>query len=118
MKPYLASIINAIVLVLLGLWGYLGSQDPSLTALIPVAAGVVLLLLNSGLRRESRTVAHIAVVLTFLILLALIKPLAGAIERSDTAAMVRVLLMMASSILALVFFIRSFLDARAKRRKH
>lgn len=116
MKPYQASLLNAIILVAFGLWGYFASEDPSLTALIPVAVGVVLLLLGPGLRRQNRTIAHIVVVLTLLILLALIKPLSGSFERSDTPAMVRVLVMMATSALAMVYFIKSFVDARRERK--
>jgi hypothetical protein len=115
MKPYLASVVNAIVLVLFGLWGYFGSDDPSLTALIPVAAGIILLLLSPGLRKENRTVAHISVIFTFLVLVALFKPLTGAIERSDSFAVIRVLIMIASTLMALVVFVKSFLDARARR---
>jgi hypothetical protein len=47
MKAHTASLINAVILVLFGLWGYFGSENPSFTALIPVAVGVVLLVLNA-----------------------------------------------------------------------
>ncbi|MGW8314404.1 MAG: hypothetical protein ACWGNV_02300 [Bacteroidales bacterium] len=114
MKPFQASILHAIILVAFGLWGYFGPEDPSLTALIPVATGVVLLLLNRGLRKQNRTIAHIVVILTFLILIALIKPLTGSIQRSDTSGLMRVLVMMAASALAMVYFIKSFVDARRK----
>ena len=115
MKPFQASIIHAIVLVAFGLWGYIASEDPSLTALIPLATGVVLLLLSPGLRKENRIIAHIVVILTFLILIALIMPLSGSIERSDTPGVVRVLVMMIASVMALAIFIKSFIDARRER---
>ena len=116
MKPFQASILHAIVLIALGLWGYFVSEDPSLTALIPVATGVVLLLLNPGLRKQNRTIAHIVVILTFLILIALIKPLSGSIERSDSSGVVRVLIMMIASVIAFATFIKSFIDARKERK--
>ncbi len=116
MKPYLASLINAILLVALGGWAYLSSEDPSPTALIPVVTGVILLGLNPGVRKENKIQAHIAVVLTLLILIGLIRPLTGAIDRGDTLAIVRVGIMLLSTVFAMIFFIKGFIDARRRRQ--
>ncbi len=116
MKPYLASLINAFVLILLGLWGYFGSETPSFTSLIPAFVGMILLLLNWGLRKDKSIIAHIVVMLTFLVLVALVKPLTGAIGRSDTNAIIRVSVMMASTLVAMIYFIKSFMDARANKK--
>jgi len=115
MKPFIASLINALFLIGLGMWGYLGSETPSVTALIPVFAGILLLLLNRGLKNENKTVAHGVVLLTLLVLIGLIKPLTGSIHRNDTVALIRVLVMMIFSIVAIVTFIKSFIDARKAR---
>jgi len=115
MKSYFASLINAFVLILLGLWGYFGSETPSFTALIPVVIGIILLLLNWGLRKENRVISHVVVLFTFLTLVALIKPLTGALGRNDTIAIIRVSVMIASTLFAFIYFIKSFLDARATR---
>jgi hypothetical protein len=116
MKPYLASLINAILLVALGGWAYLSSEDPSPTALIPVVTGIILLVLNPGVRKENKIQAHIAVVLTLLILIGLIRPLTGAIDRGDTLAIVRVGIMLLSTVFAMIFFIKGFIDARRRRQ--
>ena len=71
MKAHTASLINAVILVALGGWAYLSSDDPSMTALIPVAVGVLLLALNGGVKKENKVIAHIAVLLTLVILLGL-----------------------------------------------
>jgi len=115
MKPYLASLINAILLIILGLWGYFGSETPSVTALIPVFAGVILIFLNSGLKKENKIIAHIAVIITLLVLGGLVKPLLGAFGRDDTAAIIRVVIMILSTLVALISFIKSFIDARKNR---
>jgi uncharacterized membrane protein len=115
MKPYLASLINAILLIILGLWGYFGSETPSNTALIPVFAGIILVFLNSGLKKENKTIAHIAVIITLLVLGGLIKPLMGAFDRGDSMAIARVVIMMFSTLVALISFIKSFIDARKNR---
>jgi hypothetical protein len=115
MKPYLVNLINAIILVVLGSWGYLSSSHPSFTALIPVTAGIILIVITPWFKKGNRVIAHIAVVLTFLILLGLIKPLTGAIGRSDSAGIFRVVVMMLTSLIAMIIFIKSFIDARKSR---
>lgn len=86
-----------------------------MTALIPVIGGALLLLMTGGIRRENKVVAHVAVLLTLILLLGLFMPLKGAMERSDNMAVVRVALMLVSSIVALTAFIRSFIAARRRR---
>jgi hypothetical protein len=115
MKPFIFTITNAITLIFMGSWGYFGSDNPSLTSLIPVAAGIVLLILSGGVRKANRNVAHIAVILTLVLLIALIKPLSGSISRHDAPALVRILVMMLTCILAITFYVRSFIDARKQR---
>jgi len=115
MNAAVASLINAVALVGLGLWGYLGSETPSTTALIPVIIGVLLLLMNGGVKKENKVIAHIAVVLTLLILIGLIKPMMGAMDRGDTMATARVAIMILTTIMAMFYFIKSFRDARKAR---
>ncbi|MEM1259143.1 MAG: hypothetical protein AAGC45_09790 [Bacteroidota bacterium] len=117
MKAHSASLLNAILLIGLSAWGYFSSETPSMTALIPAIIGVILLACNSGVKNENKVIAHIAVVLTLIVLMGLIKPLTGALERDDSAAVARVVVMMISTVVALVFFIRSFIEARKKREK-
>ena len=112
MTPGNISLLNALLLVSIGAWGYFGSESPSPTALIPVGFGVVLLLLNPGVRKHNKAIAHIAVLLTLLILLGLAMPMKGAIERGDSLAIGRVAIMILSTVLAMVVFIKSFIDAR------
>ena len=111
-----ASLINAILLILLGGWAYLSSENPSVTALIPVGFGILLAILNPGVKKQEKIQSHIAVVLTLLILFGLMKPLTGAIDRGDGTAITRVVVMITSTLLAMVFFIKSFIDARKARQ--
>ena len=117
MKAYIASLQNAIILIAFGLWGYFGSDTPSFTSLIPVAIGFILLLLNPGVRKENKIIAHVAVVLTVLVLVGLAKPMAGAMGRSDIAAEFRVGFMILSTFVALGVFVKSFMDARKNIEK-
>jgi len=115
MKAHTASLINAILLIALSSWGYFSSETPSVTALIPTFIGVILLFLNNGVKKENKIIAHVAVTLTLVILLGLIKPLMGAIGRADNLAVTRVVIMIVSTILAMVYFVKSFIDARKNK---
>ncbi|MGD1844406.1 MAG: hypothetical protein ACFB10_03320 [Salibacteraceae bacterium] len=116
MKPYIASSINAVLLISMSSWGYLASATPSPTALIPAGIGVALLIMVPGVRKENKVIAHIAVVLTLVVLAGLVMPLKGAIGRGSAMGTMRVSLMLISTIVAMVFFVKSFIDARKKRQ--
>ena len=115
MKASTASLLNAIILISMGAWGYFESESKAITALIPVIIGIILLLVNKGVKNENKALAHVAVLLTFLILLGLIKPLMGAFERENAYAIIRVLLMIISSLWAMISFIKSFISARKNK---
>ena len=53
MEASKANLINSITLITIGGWGYFSGS--SMTALIPVMFGVVLLLCNSGIKKESKS---------------------------------------------------------------
>ena len=107
-----ANLLNSVVLIAVGGWGYLDGDGKSITALIPVIFGVVLLLCYSGIKKQNKLIAHIAVLVTFICLLGLFMPLNGAIERGNDTAVVRVSAMIVSSLTALIFFIKSFIENR------
>lgn len=112
MKAHTVSLLNSIILIVFSVWGYLSYESASFTALIPFFVGVILLFLNKGIKNENKVIAHIAVVLTLLILIGLVKPMMGAIEREDIMAIFRVLAMILSTLLALIYFVKSFISAR------
>ena len=66
-----ANLINSISLIVFGFYGDT-LMETSPTALIPVGFGVVLLLCYSGIKNQNKVIAHIAVLLTLVILLALV----------------------------------------------
>lgn len=108
-----ASLSNGMILVAVGLWGaYATNWAP--TAFIPVVFGIIILALNGGVRKQNKVIAHIAVALTLLVLIALFKPLMGALEKGG-AATFRIVIMQVSSLIAMIFFIKSFRDARKAR---
>ena len=68
------------------------------------------------MKSENKLISHIAVLLTLLLLIALFMPLSSAIGRGDLMAMLRVGLMLLTTGVALLFFIKSFIDVRRKRK--
>ena len=111
MNAHTASLVNAILLISVGGWGYLESGSP--TSLIPIVIGTILVLLNKGIKKQNKIVAHIAVLVT-LLGFALVMPLMKAIEDGRSDAILRILIMLSSSVYAMVFFVRSFIQARKK----
>ena len=111
MNAHTASLVNAILLISVGGWGYLESGSP--TSLIPVVIGIILVLLNKGIKKQNKIIAHIAVLVT-LLGFALIMPLMKALEDGRNDAILRILIMLSSSVYAMVFFVRSFIQARKK----
>ena len=115
LNAHKASLINAISLILIGGFGYLQSETPSPTALIPVVVGGLLIAMNKGVKDENKIIAHIAVLLTLIMLLGLAMPLMGSLKRGDTQGTIRVIVMIFTTIGALFYFVKSFIDARKSR---
>ena len=110
MKSSKANLLNSIVLILLGLWGYFDTN--AITALIPVIFGVVLFLCNNGVKKENKVVAHVAVFLTLLILIALVGMRLPKSLENPGVGLYRVLAMITTSALAMISFIQSFIKNR------
>ncbi|MEM7058501.1 MAG: hypothetical protein AAF557_12980 [Pseudomonadota bacterium] len=115
MTAHAASLLNAIVLIVCSAWAYLTAETASLTILIPAAFGIALIACYPGVKVENKVIAHIAVLLTLVVLVALVMPLSGAIGRGDGLSILRVAAMMITCVLAMIFFIKSFIDARRSR---
>ena len=98
------------------IYGSLGFFDTnSYTALIPVGFGLVLLACQNGVTQENKLIAHVAVTLTLLILVAMVgMRLPKSIDKGGVG-LYRVLSMTITSAIAMVLFIKSFIDARKNK---
>lgn len=69
--PHKVNIIYAILLIILGLFGFLARYfeqgDFAFTSLIPAFFGLVLIPMTKGIKNENTIIAHIAVVLTLIL---------------------------------------------------
>ena len=115
MKAYTVSLINSLILITMGLWGYIESDSKPITALIPVIIGVILLIINSGVKKENKIAAHVAVLLTLIITIGLVRPFLGTLERGNVNGIIRVSIMILTSLWAMIAFIKSFIAARKAR---
>jgi len=109
------NLVNSIALISMSAWGYIDTN--SFTALIPAAFGFILLILGSMLTNEKlvKLSAHLVVLFTLLILLALtIQVLPGVVDRGGIG-LIRVVLMISTSSIAMIVFIKSFIDNRKSR---
>lgn len=116
MDSFKANVINSLSLMFIGLWGYFEVVSP--TALIPVIFGVILLLCTNGLKKQNKLIAHIAVLLTLVILIALIVMRLPKSLDSGGVGLIRVVIMILTSIFSMVYFVKSFIANRKKQIKN
>tara|TARA_B100000035_G_scaffold183451_1_gene156588 strand:+ start:525 stop:881 length:357 start_codon:yes stop_codon:yes gene_type:complete len=109
------NLINSIALISMSAWGYIDTN--SFTALIPAAFGLILLVLGTMLTNEKlvKLSAHLVVLFTLLILLALvIQVLPGVVDRGGIG-LIRVIIMISTCSIAMIVFVKSFIDNRKSR---
>jgi len=115
MNPAKANLLNALCLIIMGLWGYFKVASP--TALIPVGFGILLLLCFMIISKKpelNKLVSHIAVTLTLIILAALVGMRLPKSIDTGGMGLIRVVMMIVTSGFSLIAFIKSFIDVRRK----
>ena len=112
MNAYKANFLNSISLIIFGIWGYI--EVSSFTALIPTAFGAILLACSIGIKKQNKIIAHVAVLLTVLILLALLGMRLPKSIESGGLGLFRVLAICITCTLAMIYFVKSFRAARKK----
>lgn len=118
MKAGTANLLNAIVLIAAGLYGYFliltpeGKNAP--TALIPAAFGLLFLIFQKGVVNHNKIISHVVVVLTLLLLIVCTKQFFGIPEWGAKKYVFLVCIL--SNAIALIAFIGSFIEARKNRK--
>jgi hypothetical protein len=108
MKNYKIMIFNGLVLILMGVYGYISADKKSLTAFIGPAVGAILILLSFPVKKENSVFTHIAAVLTLLSVIAFF--IVGFL-RSNAI----VLSSAAVSLICMFFYIADFLERKKQR---
>ena len=118
MKAATANLLNAIVLIAAGLYGYFGiaasDGTHSLTALIPAAFGILFLAMQKGVANHNKIISHVVVVLTLLLLVMCIMRFVKVQDWVDKKYVF--LACVISNAVALIAFIGSFIEARKNRK--
>jgi len=106
MKNFQVMTFNAMVLIALGVFGYVTSGSP--TALIAPAVGIVLLALVIPVKKENSVAAHIGVGLTGLATIAFF--IVGAMRGN-----IIIVLMAVVTLIAFVFYVLDFMRRKKER---
>ena len=118
MKAATANLLNAIVLIAAGLYGYFGISASdgthSLTALIPAAFGILFLAMQKGVANHNKIISHVVVVLTLLLLVMCIMRFVKVQDWVDKKYIF--LACVISNAVALIAFIGSFIEVRKNRK--
>ena len=117
----LKGVLTAIVLIGIGLVGYLGTGMKSVTALIPAFVGLPLLVASAISFKQERLKLgmHIAATVGLLGFLAPVGKLAGAAAKGEFELKTSTYCMMAMAVVCLVFVllcVKSFIDVRKARQ--
>ena len=71
-KPHIVNLVYSLFIMILGLIGffarYAEAGDLQFTALIPFIFGIIMLFLTKGIKQQNKIIAHIAVMLTMLVI--------------------------------------------------
>lgn len=110
MKPLSINYLNGLVLIVAGLYGYFTIQPQSMTALIPTFAGVIFVILGLFWNKSPKVVAHIAVTLA-LIMFGMCLWRFTKIDVWNAPKYIFTICII-SNLLALIVFVKSFIDAR------
>lgn len=113
MSPKTANLINSISLILMGIWGFIDVSSP--TALIPTIFGILILIcffLSNKNEKLNKIFVHVAILLTILILFALVFTRLPKSIDDGGVGLIRVLIMIGTSIFSTGIFIKNFIDAR------
>lgn len=109
--------MNAFVLMVIGLWSFIGVETPSPIALIPVFTGALLLSFIKGLRYGSLPMTRLSMILTVLILIAMFIPFIDSMEHGDSATSYRIGFMIVSCAVTIGFFVSRFIKVKKRRMK-
>lgn len=107
-------LLNGIILLDLGFWGYAANQFALHTGIVPIGFGAYLCLFSTKHSIENKSLFFFNTGLTLAFIFAMIRPLLRNIEQADLAGICRVSLEMAACVMAVIVYIRSFNSVHQK----
>lgn len=113
-QPYQVNLVNALVLMAAGAWGYFHPEAHRSSELIPVAFGALFLGATPLFRSGNRIAAYLVGGLTILLIFALASPLAESFARRETGKALRLCMMTLSTAAAAGFYLYRLISNRKK----
>lgn len=111
LSPKKSMFISSSALIFISLYGYLSSDSPSLTALIPLYFGSAILILFFLYNENNKLIAHLVLGILLLCFIALFMPLS---KGGDFGRVARLLMMQVACLYSIICFFLSFIQARRK----
>lgn len=112
MKPQLAARINSIVLLIVGFWGYAANNFATHTAIVPLGAGLLILIASGFLRDENKILLLVMLVFTLVLFIAFMVPFRRNAEQSDYLGMLRLGIEMIACAMAFIVYLRSLKQSK------
>ncbi len=110
MEPHRYNTFNACVLLFVGGIGFYASHFNIHTALMPIGSGLLLLALNRHLKKNHRAVFYLVAAMTAIVAIAYLWPLKRNLNQNDHMGIVRVCSIMLSCILALLVYVKYWME--------
>jgi hypothetical protein len=107
MNPRQAALINSIVLLIVGFWGYAANNFATHTAIVPLGAGLFMLVLSWFLNKENKTLLLFMMLFTLTLFIAFMVPFRRNAEQSDYMGMLRLGIEMIACAMAFIVYLRS-----------
>ncbi len=107
MAYYKACLLNGIILLAIGFWGYAANHFNAHTGIIPIGFGLLLILLSKFFQQKKNGLYYVILILTTIVMLALFRPLMRNIEQSDWYGISRLSLEIASCAMAIIIYLRN-----------
>ncbi len=102
-----AALMNSIILLLIGFWGYAANDFATHTAVVPIGAGILFLILSKYLKNAGKGLLIFTMVLALVLIVAFTVPLQRNVEQGDVTGMFRLAFEMAACAFAFIVYLRN-----------
>ncbi len=110
MSSQQAAILNSIVLLLVGFWGYAANDFAVHTAIVPIGSGILFLILSQFLKYQNKLFLLFMMAVTLILSIAFVVPFQRNLEQGDYLGMLRLGLEIAACILAFIVYLRNLIQ--------
>jgi hypothetical protein len=107
MKSNQAALMNSIVLLVVGAWGFVANHFMVHTAIVPLGAGLLFLVLSKFLSNGQKGLLILMMVLSLSLFIAFMVPFKRNAEQGDVFGMLRLGIEMIACAIAFIVYLRN-----------